>query len=82
VISAVGAAGVTIDGSSVELYFDGLPLFKQGQGVSNHLKELAEVMKKDQIKVLVKLGQGTKDFRVFSSDLTLDYVKLNAHYTT
>ncbi len=82
VISAVGAAGVTVDGASVELYFDGLPLFKQGQGVSSHLKELAEVMKKDQIKVLVKLGQGSKDFKVYSSDLTLDYVKINAHYTT
>jgi glutamate N-acetyltransferase / amino-acid N-acetyltransferase len=82
VISAVGAAGVSIDSASVELFFDGLPLFMKGQGVSSHLKELAEVMKKDQIMVRVKLGQGTKDFRVYSSDLTLDYVKLNAHYTT
>jgi N-acetylglutamate synthase/N-acetylornithine aminotransferase len=39
-------------------------------------------MKKDHIRVVVKLGQGTKSFRVFSSDLTLDYVKINAHYTT
>jgi len=50
--------------------------------VASHLKELAEVMKKDQVKVLVKLGQGSKDFKVYSSDLTLDYVKINAHYTT
>jgi glutamate N-acetyltransferase/amino-acid N-acetyltransferase len=82
VISAVGAAGVTVNGDDVELYFDGLPLFKKGQGVASHLKELAEVMKKDQVKVLVKLGQGSKDFKVYSSDLTLDYVKINAHYTT
>jgi glutamate N-acetyltransferase/amino-acid N-acetyltransferase len=82
VISAVGAAGVPLSGDAVELYFDGLPLFKQGQGISSHLQELAEVMKKEQVKVLVKLGQGTKGFRVFSSDLTVDYVKINAHYTT
>jgi len=82
VISAVGAAGVPVSGDAVELYFDGLPLFRQGQGISSHLQELAEVMKKDQVKVLVKLGQGTKAFRVYSSDLTLDYVKINAHYTT
>jgi len=82
IISAVGAAGVPVNGDTVELYFDGLPLFQQGQGVASHLKELAEVMKKDEVKVLVKLGQGSKDFRIYSSDLTLDYVKINAHYTT
>ncbi len=82
VISAIGAAGVPVNGDAVELYFDGLPLFKQGQGISSHLQELAEVMKKEQVKVLVKLGQGTKGFRVYSSDLTTEYVKINAHYTT
>jgi glutamate N-acetyltransferase/amino-acid N-acetyltransferase len=39
-------------------------------------------MKKEQVKVLVKLGQGTKGFRVYTSDLTMDYVKINAHYAT
>jgi len=82
VISAIGAAGVPVNGDAVELYFDGHPLFKQGQGVSNHLQEVAEVMKKEHVKVLVKLGQGTKGFRVYSSDLTTEYVKINAHYTT
>ncbi|HTZ40144.1 MAG TPA: bifunctional ornithine acetyltransferase/N-acetylglutamate synthase, partial [Syntrophales bacterium] len=62
--------------------FDGLPLFRRGQGVADHLKELADVMKKDHVRVVVKLGQGSKDFKVYSSDLTLDYVKINAHYTT
>ena len=82
ILSAAGAAGVAIDPAAVELTFDGLPLFRQGQGISSHLQELAEVMKKDHIRVVVKLGQGAKGFRVFSSDLTLEYVKINAHYTT
>jgi glutamate N-acetyltransferase/amino-acid N-acetyltransferase len=82
VISAVGAAGVPVNGDAVELYFDGLPLFRKGQGIASDLQELSEVMKKEQVTVLVKLGQGTKSFRVYSSDLTVDYVKINAHYTT
>ena len=82
VISAVGAAGVAVNGDDVELSFDGLPLFRRGQGVADHLKEVADVMKKDHIRVVVKLGQGSRDFKVYSSDLTLDYVKINAHYTT
>jgi len=82
ILSAAGAAGVALDPTAVELTFDGLPLFRQGQGISDHLKELAEVMKKEQIRVVLKLGQGSKNFRVYSSDLTLDYVRINAHYTT
>jgi glutamate N-acetyltransferase/amino-acid N-acetyltransferase len=82
IISAAGAAGVALDPTAVELTFDGLPLFRQGRGIASHLQELKEVMKKDHIRVVVRLGQGTKSFRVFSSDLTLDYVKINAHYTT
>jgi glutamate N-acetyltransferase/amino-acid N-acetyltransferase len=73
---------VALDPSAVDLTFDGVPLFRQGQGIAGHLQELVEIMKKDHIRVVVKLGQGTKSFRVFSSDLTLDYVKINAHYTT
>jgi glutamate N-acetyltransferase/amino-acid N-acetyltransferase len=82
VISAVGAAGVPVNGDAVELYFDGLPLFRKGQGIASDLQELSEVMKKEQVTVLVKLGQGTKSFRVYSSDLTVEYVNINAHYTT
>jgi len=82
IISAAGAAGVALDPNAVELTFDGLPLFRQGQGISSHLKELAEVMRKEQIRVVLNLGQGSKSFRVYSSDLTLDYVRINAHYTT
>jgi glutamate N-acetyltransferase/amino-acid N-acetyltransferase len=82
VISAVGAAGVPVNGDAVELYFDGLPLFRKGQGIASDLQELSEVMKKEQVTVLVKLGQGTKFFRVYSSDLTVEYVNINAHYTT
>jgi len=82
IISAAGAAGVALDPAAVELTFDGLPLFRQGQGIASHLQQLVEVMKKDHIRVVVGLGQGVKSFRVFSSDLSLDYVKINAHYTT
>jgi glutamate N-acetyltransferase/amino-acid N-acetyltransferase len=81
-VGAGGGGGGAIDPAAVELTFDGLPLFRQGQGISSHLQELAEVMKKDHIRGVVKLGQGAKGFRVFSSDLTLEYVKINAHYTT
>jgi len=82
IISAAGAAGVALDPNAVELTFDGVPLFRQGQGIAGRLQELAEIMKRDHIRVVVTLGQGTKDFRVYSSDLTLDYVRINAHYTT
>jgi len=39
-------------------------------------------MSREEIKVLFRAGRGKKSFRVFASDLGLEYVKINAHYHT
>ena len=45
-------------------------------------KELLEIMSRTNIKVFLKLGMGNKSHRICTSDLTSDYVKINAHYHT
>ncbi len=39
-------------------------------------------MKKDTIRVLVRLGMGDATFRVYASDLSHEYVDINALYRT
>jgi glutamate N-acetyltransferase/amino-acid N-acetyltransferase len=82
IISAVGASGVALSAGDVRLYFDQIPLFHQGRGVKGNERDLSEVMKKDFIQVLVKLGTGKGVFSAYASDLTYDYVRINAHYHT
>jgi glutamate N-acetyltransferase / amino-acid N-acetyltransferase len=82
IIAAIGSAGIPVSSDSVELYFDGIPLFLDGTGIKRDKKDLSALMSKDAIQVVVKLGMGKRSFRLYTSDLTHEYVTINAHYHT
>jgi glutamate N-acetyltransferase/amino-acid N-acetyltransferase len=82
IIAAIGAAGVPVPAESVELFFNDLLLFRKGSGVAVQAQRLESVMAQDQVKITAKLGMGRKSARIFCSDLSFDYVRINAHYTT
>ncbi|HNS57276.1 MAG TPA: bifunctional ornithine acetyltransferase/N-acetylglutamate synthase [Smithellaceae bacterium] len=46
------------------------------------MSKLKGIFEKDRIDVHVQLGGGDKSYSVYTSDLTYDYVKINADYTT
>ncbi len=82
IISAAGSAGVDLPVQKVELFLEGVPIFAGGKGVTGRDSEVSEIMKKDEIAVRFSAGMGKKSWRVCASDLTFDYVKINAHYHT
>jgi len=82
IIAAAGSTAVDIPLSAFKLYLEEIPVFAAGSGVVGREKELAEIMRRPKIKVNLKLGMGNKSHRVCTSDLTFDYVKINAHYHT
>jgi glutamate N-acetyltransferase/amino-acid N-acetyltransferase len=82
IISAIGSTGINLPTESVELYFEGISLFSDGKGVEGNVKRLAEVMKNDTISVMIRLGMGKKSFRMYTSDLSYEYVKINSLYTS
>ncbi len=82
IIAAVGSAGIPVSPDSVRLFLDDIPLFHDGTGVREGREKLARIMKNDSIQVLVKLGMGRQSFQLFASDLTHEYVTINAHYHT
>ena len=59
-----------------------LLIFAEGKGVPVREKELAEVMKQPEIRLRLALGMGSRSWTVCASDLTFEYVKINAHYHT
>ncbi|MHB8090968.1 MAG: bifunctional glutamate N-acetyltransferase/amino-acid acetyltransferase ArgJ [Syntrophales bacterium] len=82
IISAAGAVGVDLPVEQVKLFLEDVPLFAEGTGVSGREDEIAEIMKRPEIKIGISLGMGKKSWRVCTSDLSFDYVKINAHYHT
>ena len=81
ILCALGYSGVHIDPSKIDLFFDKAPIVKKGMGVGSQLeKKAGEILKNKSFKVTVDLHQGKSQFSVLTTDLSLDYVKINASY--
>ena len=82
IISAAGAAGIKLPADSAEVAIGGLTVFRKGRAVRKDAGKLLNIMTADAFEVKVKVGMGKAVFSMHTSDLTYDYVKLNAHYHT
>jgi glutamate N-acetyltransferase/amino-acid N-acetyltransferase len=81
VLCALGHSGVQINPNRIDVFFDKAPIVKKGMGVGARLEEKAgQIIKKKSFKVIVDLHQGKSQFSVLTTDLSIDYVKINASY--
>jgi glutamate N-acetyltransferase/amino-acid N-acetyltransferase len=81
ILCAIGHSGARIDPNRIDVFFDRMPIVRNGMGVGGQLEEkAADVIKNKSFKVTVHLHQGKWEFSVLTTDLSLDYVKINASY--
>jgi glutamate N-acetyltransferase/amino-acid N-acetyltransferase len=81
ILCALGYSGVHIDPNRIDLFFDKAPIVRNGMGVGGRMEERAgQILKKKSFRVTVDLHQGKSEFSVLTSDLSIDYVKINASY--
>ena len=81
ILCALGHSGARIHPDRIDVFFDKAPIVKNGMGVGGRLEERAgEVIKKKSFKVTVDLHQGKSHFSVLTTDLSIEYVKINASY--
>ncbi len=81
ILCALGHSGVEIDLNRIDVFFDKIPIVKNGMGVGGRLEEKAgQVLKNKSFRVRVDLHLGKGEFSVFTTDLSIDYVKINASY--
>ncbi len=83
VLAAVGYSGAEVIDMKAEVYYDKVWAFKRGKVAdAKQLKLLEKVLKKDEFTVTVNLGLGEKTSTIYTCDFSLDYVHINADYTT
>jgi len=82
IICAVGNAGTLVDPSRVEIQIQGQTLAKNGSEVAFSEEELKNLMDRKEVDLVVNLNQGGASFDLFTTDLTYDYIKINASYRT
>ncbi len=81
ILCALGHSGARIDPNRIDVFFDKAPIVQDGRGVGGRSEERAgQVIKKKSFKVTVDLHQGKSQFSVLTTDLSLDYVKINGSY--
>jgi glutamate N-acetyltransferase/amino-acid N-acetyltransferase len=81
IIAAVGYSGAQVDPEKVDIRFGEVPVVKDGLGTGKELEAKAtEVLKTPEFTVSIDLKQGGGRAYYYTSDLTYDYVKINADY--
>ena len=82
IIAAMGDAGVALKQEKIEIRMGDVTLVKKGQPAPASKSELMAIMKKKNIRIDLFLNRGTCQAEVYTCDLSYDYVKINAEYTT
>lgn len=86
VLCAIGYADAQFDINKVDIAlkseFGTVEVCKNGAGVDFSEDFAAEVLKSDEIQILVDLKSGEESATAWGCDLTYDYVKINGDYRT
>jgi len=82
IISALGATDAAFSPEAVRVYLEKEAVFRNGKGIGGREEALKRIMSQVQITLRIVLGAGKESFRLYGSDLSFDYVKINAHYRT
>jgi glutamate N-acetyltransferase/amino-acid N-acetyltransferase len=88
IVAAAGRSGANIDPEKITLSISAVGkdkevfLVKEGRIVDGVLEEAEDVMGSEELLISLDLGLGDASARAFGCDLSYDYVKINADYTT
>ncbi len=83
IVSAAGYSGVPFDENELSLWLNGTPLYRDGAPLAFDAGQVSEGLRNNRdtaIRLVLKRGDGT--IRFWTCDLTADYIRLNADYTT
>jgi glutamate N-acetyltransferase/amino-acid N-acetyltransferase len=82
ILAAVGRAKIgTLDVDTVNLFLGDTCLLRNGLPDRDYREELGQVeMDREDIDITVELGQGEAAATIWTSDLSYEYVKINAEY--
>ena len=81
VMGALGRSGVPINPDRVTVRFDKVVMVKRGMGTGLAAeRKIAQVFKQKEFTISVDLGQGQAAAHMWTTDLSYDYVRINASY--
>ncbi len=81
IMGAAGRAGAAFDPDLVDIFFDRVQMVSRGVGCGPGAEARAtEVLHRPEFSVRLDLNMGKGSWWIITSDLSVDYVKINADY--
>lgn len=84
ILAVVGRAGIdSLDVDRVQILINGVQIVEGGGRASSYTEALGQqAMAPEDITIQIKLGRGDKIDRIWTTDLSHEYVTINAEYRT
>ena len=83
IVSAAGYAGVAFREEELSLSINDVSVYEDGIPASFDAESLSSGIKRDRnVSLRLKLKSGSESVRFWTCDLTAEYIRLNADYTT
>lgn len=84
IVCAVGYSETDIDVNKLDIYLASragkIQTYKNGLNMDFSEEKAAEILKEDEIEIIIELNSGTASATAWGCDLTYDYVKINGDY--
>jgi glutamate N-acetyltransferase/amino-acid N-acetyltransferase len=81
ILAAIGRSGARVDQRRLSLSLGGIPIVRAGVGLGPRAeRRIAGVVKQRQFTIAADLHQGRATARLWTTDLSYDYVRINASY--
>jgi glutamate N-acetyltransferase/amino-acid N-acetyltransferase len=83
ILQTVGAAQVRLDLLRTEVRLGGIPVFRAGASTGTAARARAgRKLEAPEVEISVRLGAGRGHCRIWTCDLSYEYIRVNADYTT
>jgi glutamate N-acetyltransferase/amino-acid N-acetyltransferase len=82
ILSSVGKSGIAIDQAKINIFFGPQQLCRKGVAHPFDEKQAHEYLKQPEYEIKVELGRGKSSLEFLTCDLTAEYVRINADYST
>ena len=81
IIAALGRSGIDFNQAAVDIAFDAVQIVGNGLWLGMEAEQAAtEVLRQKSFTVLISLHQGTGSCAIYTCDLSIEYIKINADY--
>jgi glutamate N-acetyltransferase / amino-acid N-acetyltransferase len=82
IVCALGYSGADMAIDRLHLSIGGLTVFERGAGVEVDLNAVRKIFEQPEIEIVAGLGMGEGAAEAWGCDLSEEYVRINADYTT